>query len=253
MESLCLQEVDVDYSIKKGDFKAVRNLNLQIDKGEFICIIGRSGCGKTTTLYAIAGLNPVSNGRILVDGEEIRGPSAERGMVFQNDSVFPWLTVEQNVMYGLKLKGMKRAEMQSIVQHYLNLVGLWEARNLYPRELSGGMRKRVDLARAFANDPQILLMDEPFGSLDAMTKEALQVSILQLWQESKKTVLFVTHDVEEALFLSQRTIVMVGPPGGVERITEVPFSYPRDIELKIQPDFLSLRAELMNSLATNAR
>jgi len=253
MERLSLQEVDVDYSIKKGDFKAVRNLNLQINGGEFICIIGRSGCGKTTTLYAVAGLNPVSNGRILVDGEEIRGPSAERGMVFQNDSVFPWLTVEQNVMYGLKLKGMKRAEMQSIVQHYLNLVGLWEARNLYPRELSGGMRKRVDLARAFANDPQVLLMDEPFGSLDAMTKEALQVSILQLWQESKKTVLFVTHDVEEALFLSQRTIVMVGPPGRVERITEVPFSYPRDIGLKIKPDFLSLRAELMDSLATDAR
>lgn len=252
MDSLTLQNVDMEYRVKKGEFKAVENLNLKIEKGEFICIIGRSGCGKTTTLYAVAGLNPVSNGRILLDGHEITGPGAERGMVFQNDSVFPWLTVEQNVMYGLKLKRTEKAQMQSTVRHYLTLVGLWEARHLYPRELSGGMRKRVDLARAFANDPEILLMDEPFGNLDAMTKEALQVSILQLWQESQKTVLFVTHDVEEALFLAQRTIVMVGPPGRVKSMTVVPFGYPRDIGLKIDPQFLSLRAALMKALAATA-
>jgi ABC-type nitrate/sulfonate/bicarbonate transport system ATPase subunit len=253
MDTLTLRNVDVEYQVKRGDFKAVQDLSLDVRRGEFICIIGRSGCGKTTTLYAVAGLNPVRSGKILLDGNEITGPGAERGMVFQSDSVFPWLTVEQNVTYGLKLKGMKRSEIKPIVSHYLNLVGLWYARNLYPRELSGGMRKRVDLARAFANDPDILLMDEPFGSLDAMTKESLQVSILELWQETQKTVLFVTHDVEEALFLAQRTVVMKGPPGRVERITEVPFEYPRDVSLKIDPKFLSLRADLMDALAATGQ
>jgi NitT/TauT family transport system ATP-binding protein len=250
MGTLRLRGIDVEYSAKKGPFKAVENLSCDIMRGEFICIIGRSGCGKTTTLYAIAGLNPIRKGEILLDDEGIRGPGAERGMVFQSDSVFPWLTVEQNVMYGLKLKGMRRPEMNQIVEHYLSLVGLWGARGLYPRELSGGMRKRVDLARAFANNPEILLMDEPFGSLDAMTKEALQVSIIELWQESRKTVIFVTHDVEEALFLGQKTIVMVGPPGRIKSVMQVPFGYPRDISLKIDPEFLALRAELMSSLAS---
>jgi NitT/TauT family transport system ATP-binding protein len=250
MDTLSLRSIDVEYRVKKGRFKAVENLSYDITRGEFICVIGRSGCGKTTTLYAIAGLNPIKRGEILLDDEVIKGPGAERGMVFQSDSVFPWLTVEQNVMYGLKLKGMNRHEMNPIVEHYLSLVGLWEARGLYPRELSGGMRKRVDLARAFANSPEILLMDEPFGSLDAMTKEALQVSILELWQESKKTVIFVPHDVEEALFLGQKTIVMVGPPGRITSVLEVPFGYPRNIDLKIDPEFLALRAELMRSLAS---
>jgi NitT/TauT family transport system ATP-binding protein len=250
MENLSLRNIDVEYRVKKGWFKAVEDLSYNIKRGEFICIIGRSGCGKTTTLYAIAGLNPIRRGEILLDDELIKGPGAERGMVFQNDSVFPWLTVEQNVMYGLKLKRMRKAEISQIVEHYLSLVGLWEARGLYPRELSGGMRKRVDLARAFANNPEILLMDEPFGNLDAMTKEALQVSILELWQESQKTVIFVTHDVEEALFLGQQTIVMVGPPGRIKSVTQVPFGYPRDISLKIKPEFLALRAELMKSLAS---
>jgi NitT/TauT family transport system ATP-binding protein len=250
MDILSLRNIDVEYTVKKGRFKAVENLSYDIKRGEFISIIGRSGCGKTTTLYTIAGLNPIRKGEILLDGELIRGPGAERGMVFQNDSVFPWLTVEQNVMYGLKLKKMPRSEMNQVVEHYLSLVELWEARGLYPRELSGGMRKRVDLARAFANNPEILLMDEPFGNLDAMTKEALQISILELWQESKKTVIFVTHDVEEALFLAQQTIVMVGPPGRIKSVMQVPFSYPRDISLKIKPEFLALRAELMKALAS---
>ncbi|HEB33110.1 MAG TPA: ABC transporter ATP-binding protein [Spirochaetes bacterium] len=234
--------------MKKGDFKAVENINLEISKGKFICLIGRSGCGKTTTLHAIAGLNPVSNGEILLDNKTLKGPGADRGMVFQNDSVFPWLTVAQNVAFGLRMKGLKKSEIEPVVKHYLELVDLWQSRNLYPRELSGGMKKRVDLARSFANDPEILLMDEPFGSLDAMTKEALQVAILQLWGETHKTVIFITHDVEEALFLSEKTVVMEGPPGRIKNIMDIPFDYPRDVSLKLSPEFLKCRAKLMDQL-----
>ena len=248
MEKLALENMDVSYKVKRGEFKAVEDVNLLINKGEFICIIGPSGCGKTTTLYAIAGLNPISNGKITLDGIAIRGPGAERGMVFQKDSVFPWLTVAQNVAYGLKIKKLPKNEILSIVKHYLEMVGLWESRSLYPRELSGGMRKRVDLARAFANDPEILLMDEPFGSVDAMTKESLQVSILKLWEETHKTVVFVTHDVEEALFLSQQTIVMIGPPGRIKYTMKVPFGYPRNLSIKINPEFLEYRARLIDQL-----
>jgi len=180
MEGLELKNLDITYRTRKGDFRAVEDVNLRVSKGEFICLLGTSGCGKTTILYGIAGLVPVSNGKILVDGEPIEGPSANRGMVFQQDAVFPWLTVAQNVAYGLRVKGLGKDTRNPIVEHYLRLVRLWPSRTLYPRELSGGMRKRVDLARAFANDPEILLMDEPFGSLDAMTKESLQIATLEL-------------------------------------------------------------------------
>ncbi len=250
MTELVLKNVDVTYKMKHGDFKAVSNVNLEIGKGKFICLIGPSGCGKTTTLYAIAGLNPISSGEILLDGKALRGPGADRGMVFQKDSVFPWLTVAQNVAYGLRIKGMKKNEIEPVVKHYLEMVGLWKSRNLYPRELSGGMRKRVDLARSFANDPEILLMDEPFGSLDAMTKESLQIAILKLWEEAHKTVIFITHDVEEALFLSQASVVMEGPPGRIKSIMDIPFNYPRDVSLKLSPEFMKYRAKLMDQLFT---
>ncbi|MCK5570148.1 MAG: ABC transporter ATP-binding protein [Spirochaetes bacterium] len=248
MTELVMRNVDITYKMKKGNFKAVENINLEISKGKFICLIGRSGCGKTTTLHAIAGLNPVSNGEILLDSKTLTGPGADRGMVFQNDSVFPWLTVAQNVAFGLRMKGLKKSDIEPVVKHYLELVGLWQSRDLYPRELSGGMRKRVDLARSFANDPEILLMDEPFGSLDAMTKEALQVAILQLWEEAHKTIIFITHDVEEALFLSEKTVVMEGPPGRIKNIMDIPFGYPRDVSLKLSLEFLKYRAKLMDQL-----
>jgi len=248
LKKLILKNIDITYNTKKGQFKAVENLDLEIEKGEFICIIGRSGCGKTTTLYAIAGLIPISNGEILLDNVPIKGPGADRGMVFQKDSVFPWLTVAQNVAYGLKIKKREKRKIESIISRYLKMVGLWESRDLYPRELSGGMRKRVDLARAFANDPEILLMDEPFGNLDAMTKESLQVAILNLWEQTHKTVIFVTHDVEEAIFLSQKTVVVTGPPGRVQHILNIPFDYPRDVSLKIDSEFLEYRAKVLEFL-----
>jgi NitT/TauT family transport system ATP-binding protein len=250
LEELALKNVEVSYKTKRGYFKAVEDINLEINRGKFISLIGPSGCGKTTTMYAIAGLNPISNGKITLDGTPLKGPGAERGMVFQNDSVFPWLTVARNVAYGLKLKGNKKEEYEPVVKHYLDMVGLWESRTLYPRELSGGMRKRVDLARSFANNPEILLMDEPFGSLDAMTKESLQVAILKLWEEAHKTILFITHDVEEALFLSQRAVVMKGSPGRIVEIMDVPFEYPRDVSLKISPEFLKYRAKILEYLFT---
>ena len=248
MEELKLENVDVTYKTKRGYFKAVEDIKLDIKKGKFICFIGPSGCGKTTTLYAVAGLNPISSGKITLDGKALKGPGADRGMVFQSDSVFPWLTVARNVAYGLRLKGLKKEEYEPIVKHYLEMVSLWESRTSYPRELSGGMRKRVDLARSFANDPEILLMDEPFGSLDAMTKESLQVAILKLWEETHKTVIFITHDVEEALFLSQQVIVMKGCPGKISHVMDIPFEYPRDVSLKIDPEFLKYRAKLLEYL-----
>jgi len=248
MEGLQLKNVDVTYSIRKGDYKAVEDVNLEINKGEFICLLGVSGCGKTTTLYAIAGLVPTSNGEILMNGKPVKGPSASRGMVFQQDAVFPWLTVTQNVAYGPKLKRLEENKRKSIVEHYLKLVGLWLPRTSYPRELSGGMRKRVDLARAFANDPEVLLMDEPFGNLDAMTKESLQIATLELWYESRKTLIFVTHDVEEAVFLSQRTIIMSnssGSPGRIKHIVNIPFDYPREASIKVSLEFTKYRRKLL--------
>ncbi|HEB13381.1 MAG TPA: ABC transporter ATP-binding protein [candidate division CPR3 bacterium] len=244
MEELELKDLHVVYKTRRGNYKAIENVNLNVKKGEFVCLLGVSGCGKTTTLYAIAGLVPISNGKILVDDKPVKGPSANRGMVFQQDAVFPWLTVAQNVAYGPKIKGLRENKRKSIVEHYLKLVGLWSSRTLYPRELSGGMKKRVDLARAFANNPEILLMDEPFGSLDAMTKESLQIATLELWHESHKTVIFVTHDVEEATFLSQRIIIMSQSPGRIEQIVDVPFAYPREVNIKLSPEFTEYRRKL---------
>lgn len=249
---LVLKNVSIHYKTKRGPFLAVSNLDLETKEGEFVSIVGSSGCGKTTTLYSIAGLHEVSSGEISVDGNPIKGPSSKRGMVFQNDSVFPWLTVFQNVAYGLKLKKLPKEKIDPIVNDHLKLVGLSNFKNVFPRELSGGMKKRVDLARAFANDPEILLMDEPFGNLDYMTKESLQLAILDLWEKAHKTVLFITHDIEEALFLSQRTIIMTGPPGKIQKVVNVPFPYPRKVLLKTSNVFQEMRADLIKSLGLSS-
>lgn len=245
---LKLRDVSVAYKKKSEDFIAVENVNLNINKGEFVCIIGLSGCGKTTLLYAIAGLLEIRRGEIIFDDKVVNGPAAARGMVFQQDSVFPWLTVYQNIAYGLKTKKMSKDKINQIVRHYIKIVELEKFENSFPRELSGGMKKRVDLARAFANDPEILLMDEPFGSLDAMTKESLQIELLKLWKENRKTIIFVTHDIEEALFISQKTIVMASSHRIIKTI-KVPFDYPRKSEVKTSLEFQKLRASLRELLS----
>ena len=257
-EKIALKNIDMFFSRNKVKTHVLDDISLSVYEGEFVVFIGPSGCGKSTLLRIIAGLLAPTGGEASMDGKALEGPGADRAMVFQDDSVFPWLTVEQNIEYGLKVKKMSKPERGSIVEHYLNLVGL-NARDLrghFPKELSGGMRKRVDMARAFANDPEVLLMDEPFGMLDAMTKEHLQVETLNIWGQTKKTICFVTHDLEEAIFLADRIIFLESEPGKIYNVYEPPFPRPRDVSLKMDPQFQKMRRDLievMNLLINKGR
>jgi NitT/TauT family transport system ATP-binding protein len=219
-------------------------IDLTVGTNEFVSIIGPSGCGKSTLLYLAAGLIAASEGQVLERGVPIAGPDRQRGMIFQTDAVFPWLTVKGNVEFGLKRRGVPRAERERIATEYITLVGLDEWRDRYPKELSGGMRKRVDVARVFANDPRVLLLDESFGQLDAQTKERLQIELLQLWERHRKTVVFVTHDIEEAQFLADRVIVMSPRPGRIVREVVIPFERPRQPLLKTEARFQEVRREI---------
>lgn len=247
-KTIRIEKLNLYYPIRRGRLHALKDVTFSVGEGEFICILGPSGCGKSTLLYILAGLLKPTSGMALLEGRPVEGPGADRAMVFQNDAVFPWLTVEKNIEYGLKLKNMPTSKRKEVVEHYLKLVDLTDARALYPRELSGGMRKRVDLARAFANDPDVLLMDEPFGMLDTMTKEHLQESLIRIWSSAKKIVLFVTHDVEEALFLGDKIVILGPRPGRVYRIIDVPFSRPRRVGLKLSPDFQQMRRTFLETM-----
>jgi len=232
------------YRTRKSEFEALRNINLTIGKNEFLTLIGPSGCGKSTLLRILAGLEEATEGTLLIDGEPIIGPGADRGMVFQNYTLFPWLTVRENIEYGLKLNGMPPPERRAISDHYLKLIRLEPFADSYPKELSGGMKQRVAIARALANKPKVLLMDEPFGALDAQTKLEMQQILLDVWEKEKTTVVFITHDIEEAVFLSQRLCVMGSKPGRIisEHIVELPAA--RTEETRLLPKFVSLRREL---------
>lgn len=240
MQSLNLTDVHVAYS----SVPVLEGIDLEIKRGEIVCLIGASGCGKSTLLNAIAGLVPVSSGAIEVDGARVHGPSADRVMVFQDDAVFPWMTVRQNVEFGLRVKGIARQEREKIARSKIYEVELEGHEDDFPRQLSGGMRKRVDLARAIAVDPSIILMDEPYGALDALTKERLQLQFLQLCERGGATALFVTHDLEEALFIGDRVVALSRNPGRITRIVDVPFARPRRAELKRSPEFQELRGVL---------
>jgi NitT/TauT family transport system ATP-binding protein len=222
----------------------IEDFDMDIHEQEFITIVGASGCGKSTLLNIIAGLLPPTLGKVLLEGNEISDPGPDRTMIFQDDAVFPWYTVRQNVEYGLRIQKMNSAKMKTTVDHLLNLVGLKDAEDLFPRQLSGGMRKRVDVARAVATNPEVLLMDEPFAALDVLTKGKLQTEFLNIWSNNPITVIFVTHDLEEALYMSDRVVVMSREPGRVKRVVAVPFSRPRDPELKTYPEFQEMRREL---------
>lgn len=239
------KNVGFGYSSKKGIAKIFENLDFTIKDNEFFCVIGPSGCGKTTLLRNVAGFEHPTEGVIMNDGRPVEGIDYRRAMVFQDDAVFPWLTVYKNVEYGLKVRGVSDDVRQEKVKHYINLVGLTGCENALPKELSGGMRKRVDLARVLANEPEVLLMDEPFGALDAMTKEVLQEKLVQIWNESKRTIFFITHDIEEALFLGDRVGLLHRlSDGGELEFFNVPFDRPRDIYLKQQPEFQAMRRRL---------
>jgi NitT/TauT family transport system ATP-binding protein len=232
---------------KFGAFTAIDGVSVEIAHGEFFMIVGPSGCGKTTLLRILAGLDSVSAGSI-----EIETPSSQRpvnSMIFQGDSIFPWMTVWDNAAYGLRMRHVPKATIKEVVGHYLARTGLTKFAKYYPHQLSGGMRQRVSIARAFANDPEILLMDEPFSALDAQNKLLLQEELLRIWEEHKKTVVFITHSVDEAVFLGDRIMVMTAQPGKVKTFVPVPLARPRSImELQKSPEFGELIAHIWSSL-----
>lgn len=245
-----IEHLDFTYTVGQ---KVIEDFNLSILEQELITIVGASGCGKSTLLNILAGLLPSTSGKALIKGKEITEPGPERTMVFQDDAVFPWYTVRQNVEYGLRVKKLDGEKRKQLVEHYINLVGLNEASELFPRQLSGGMRKRVDVARAIATEPEVLLMDEPFAALDVLTKQRMQEEFLNIWSKTRMTVIFVTHDLEEALYLSDRVVVMSTNPGRVNALVDVPFSRPRDPDLKTIPEFQKMRRELGHVLLEKRR
>jgi NitT/TauT family transport system ATP-binding protein len=230
-----------------GELTAIDGVSLDIAHGEFFMIVGPSGCGKTTLLRILAGLDSVTSGTI-----EIETPNSQRpvnSMIFQGDSIFPWMTVWDNAAYGLKMRRAPAATIKEVVGHYLARTGLTRFAKYYPHQLSGGMRQRVSIARAFANDPEILLMDEPFSALDAQNKLLLQEELLRIWEEHKKTVVFITHSVDEAVFLGDRIMVMTAQPGKVKMFVPVPLARPRNImELQKSPQYGELIAHIWSSL-----
>jgi NitT/TauT family transport system ATP-binding protein len=208
---------------------ALVDINLQIKEGEFVCLLGPSGCGKSTLLKIIAGLIPATSGRISINGKPVSGPGPERAVVFQDYALFPWMTVRDNVEFGLEARRLPLAERREVSKRLLKVVGLSDFAERFPHQLSGGMKQRVSIARALAVDPSLLLMDEPFGALDAQTRQLLQDELLRIWREYRKTVVFVTHSIEEAIYLSDRIVVMTARPGRVKQIVMVPETRPRDM------------------------
>ncbi|OTG77747.1 ABC transporter [Acinetobacter terrae] len=219
----------------------LNQLDLKIHKREFICVIGPSGCGKSTFSRVVAGLDDYTSGELLVDGQPIHGPSPERGMVFQGYTLFPWKTVKENVMFGPKMKGQSHATAEAHAREWINIIGLEKYENHYPNELSGGMKQRVAIARALVNEPKILLMDEPFGALDPHTRQKMQRHLMDLWQNIDITIVFVTHDMDEAILLADRIVALKANPGEIKEIIEVDLPRPRSPELLLTPEFKRLR------------
>jgi len=251
-----LDQLSKSFPAPGGRVLVVKNFNLRIKKGEFVTLIGHSGCGKSTVLSMLAGLSPLSEGSIVLAGRELVGPGPDRGVVFQSPCLLPWMSAYENVRLGVDqvFYTATKEERHQIVEYYLTVVGLGEAMHRYPRELSQGMRQRVGIARAFALAPRMLLLDEPFGMLDTLTRLELQQVLLQLWRRNKITALMVTHDVDEALFLSDRVVCMTdGPEAEVGEILEVPFARPRErIHLLEDPLYYELREQLMSFLNERA-
>jgi NitT/TauT family transport system ATP-binding protein len=220
------------------------SVSLEIHRREFICVVGGSGCGKSTLARIVAGLDEATAGEILLDGRKVAGPGPDRGMVFQGYTLFPWLTVRRNVMFGLMMTGKAESTAESEARQWLDMVGLSKFEDAYPHELSGGMKQRVAIARALANNPRVLLMDEPFAALDALTRCKMQSYLLQIWKKVDVTILFITHDLEEAAYLADRIVVMGVNPGGIREVIENPVPRPRHATQFLSPEFLALKARL---------
>jgi NitT/TauT family transport system ATP-binding protein len=232
------------YESAQGKVTALEGIDFEVRKREFISVIGPSGCGKSTLIRIVAGLETPTAGEVHIDSSAVTGPGADRGMVFQGYTLFPWLTVKKNVMFGLKMKGMKKAKAERQAMEWLDLVDLTEFADHYPAQLSGGMKQRVAIARALANEPRILLMDEPFGALDAQTRASMQAHLLRIWERVEVTILFITHDLDEAIYLSDRVVVLGRNPGRVLEIIEVPVARSRNPEQFLSGHFLATKKRL---------
>jgi NitT/TauT family transport system ATP-binding protein len=247
--------VSLTFDTPKGKLKVVDDVTYDINDGDFIAVIGPSGCGKTTMMSMLAGFQKPTTGKVLFDGAPVNGPGPERGVIFQEYGVFPWLTVKQNIAFGLQLKAnhVALSERNQICDHYLALMGLTDFANSYPKHLSGGMRQRLAIARAYAVKPQFLLMDEPFGALDAQTRANMQNLLLKVLATEGKTVMLITHSVEEAIYLASRIVVVTARPARIKQIIDVPFGYPRDESLQERAEFIELRSGIRELVMSEYR
>jgi NitT/TauT family transport system ATP-binding protein len=239
VRGLCKQ-----FATAAGSVQALRDVSFKVHRRELVCVIGPSGCGKSTLIRILAGLETLSSGQVLVDGKPVSGPGRDRGMVFQGYSLFPWLTVKRNVMFGPEMSGHPHNVAEGMARQWLELVGLSDFADAYPHQLSGGMRQRVAIARALVNEPRILLMDEPFGALDAQTRAKMQTHLLDIWKNLDVTVLFITHDLDEAIYLADRILVLKAHPGEVQEIVEVPVPRPRSPAQFSSEAFRATRAHI---------
>jgi NitT/TauT family transport system ATP-binding protein len=252
-QALELAGVGKDFRRRGGTVRALDGIDLRVARGAFVCVVGASGSGKSTLLSLVAGLSRPSTGEVRLDGRPVTGPGPDRGLVFQSGAVYPWRTVERNVAFGLELLPISRAERARRVARYLDETGLTSLRHALPKQLSGGQRQRVAIARALACEPEVLLLDEPFGALDVQTKEDMQLLIGRIWRDTGTTVLMVTHDVEEAVFLGQRVVVLASDPGRIAADIEIDLPRERDLTAKRTPEFIALRARIEDLVRTYHR
>ena len=246
---LSIQAVSRTFASPKGvQTHALTPVNFDVQENDFVTILGPSGCGKSTLLRIVAGLDQPSTGVVMLDGQPVDGPGADRGMVFQSYTLFPWLTIEANIRFGLRERGMPEREQKERADYFIAKVGLRGFEEHFPKQLSGGMQQRTAIARALANDPKILLMDEPFGALDNQTRVLMQELLLGIWESAQKTVLFVTHDIDEAIFMANRVAVFSARPGRIKTELAVDFPHPRHYTIKTSPEFMALKARLTEEI-----
>ena len=243
-----IQRVSKRFQLAGDTIEALSPVDLTVARGEFICLIGASGCGKSTLLRIIAGFETASSGKVLVAGKPVTGPGPDRGMVFQDYALFPWMTVRQNIGFGPRQRGRSRSEVRDVAEHYVAMVGLSRFADRFPHQLSGGMKQRVAIARCLANEAEVLLMDEPFGALDALTRAKLQEELLEIWRRTRTTILFVTHSVEEAVLLADRVVVMSAAPGRIDSNTALTLPRPRDVSAA---DFNGLRRMITDRITSH--
>jgi NitT/TauT family transport system ATP-binding protein len=245
---ISVRDVRKTFQLGAEEFVALERVSLDIADNEFVTVVGPSGCGKSTLMNILAGLEAPTSGDAIVDGRRVAGPGPERGVIFQQYALFPWLTVRKNVEFGLKVAGLPKAERRERAEHFIRMVGLEQFADALPKMLSGGMKQRCAIARAYAVNPSILLMDEPFGALDALTRVKLQEQLLDTWSREKRTVMFITHDVDEAVFLANRVVVMAARPGRIYDVIDVDLPYPRTEDMRLSPEFADLRNRVWHSV-----